>query len=174
LISLVLPTLIITRFTLRERHGLRGNIRRMRELLSIARPDHVVKAIRACCIEKSSEAGRKLKIRQPLGQTSEFLARSAIASIRKRTLAFRLSVQWIGAFKTRCSVTWTTRRDIDCIHQAVDTAVQIIVDPAKLPSGFQAKRGKPKSRQHGHQDQAVPNLQSPAYGFENHDQFSMQ
>ena len=45
--------------------------------------------------------------------------------------------------------------------------LQFIVNPAHLPAAFELIRRETETRQHDHQNEAIPELQSPLDGFEN-------
>jgi hypothetical protein len=47
-------------------------------------------------------------------------------------------------------------------------ALQFIINLAHLPTPFELVGGEAKAREHDHQDEAVPDLQTPADGFEDH------
>jgi hypothetical protein len=47
--------------------------------------------------------------------------------------------------------------------------MQLIVNAPQHTSAFQLKRRDAKSHQHGHENEPIPDLQTPADGFENHD-----
>jgi hypothetical protein len=44
--------------------------------------------------------------------------------------------------------------------------VQFIINPAHLPAPFESIRRESKTHEHGHQNEAVPDLQPPLDGFE--------
>jgi hypothetical protein len=46
-----------------------------------------------------------------------------------------------------------------------EAAVQIIVDAAELSAAVELVGGQAKAGQHGHENEAVPDLQLPANGF---------
>jgi len=53
-------------------------------------------------------------------------------------------------------------------------ALQFLVHISHLPVALELIRGEAEARQHGHEQQAIPKLQTTAYGFENHAGRSMQ
>jgi hypothetical protein len=52
--------------------------------------------------------------------------------------------------------------------------MQLIVNAPQHTSAFQLKRRDAKSHQHGHENEPIPDLQTPADGFENHDWGNIQ
>jgi hypothetical protein len=65
-----------------------------------------------------------------------------------------------------------TRRLAHHTGQHADATLQFFVNAPELPSALELIRREPKSREHHHEDEAIPDLQSPADGFEDHARFS--
>jgi hypothetical protein len=54
------------------------------------------------------------------------------------------------------------------IGQRIGAAKEFVVNAPELPSALELKRGHAKPSEHDHENEAVPDLQSPLDGFENH------
>ena len=79
-----------------------------------------------------------------------------------RKLARRRSVKrlFTGIWRAR----WRT---VECIGQNPNAAMQFIVNASEQPSALELIGGKAEARQHDHENQAIPDLQTPFDGFEN-------
>ena len=60
----------------------------------------------------------------------------------------------------------TRGRTMQRISQDTNPTVQLIVNLPKLPVALKLIRREAKSRQHDHEDEAIPELQPPLDGFE--------
>jgi hypothetical protein len=65
--------------------------------------------------------------------------------------------------KVRFAWRWTMER----IGQNADSPVQFIVNLTKLPGALKLIGRETKPRQHDHENQPIPKLQTPLDGFEN-------
>ncbi len=77
-------------------------------------------------------------------------------------LAGRRTVKWVFiAIRT----VW--RRTTERIGKNTSPVIQFPVNLVEQPSALQLIRRETKSRQHSHENQAIPDLQPPFDGFEN-------
>ena len=60
------------------------------------------------------------------------------------------------------------RRRTKRSRENTDPALQFIINPAHLPPPFELIGRESKARKHDHENQAIPDLQPPFDGFENH------
>lgn len=65
------------------------------------------------------------------------------------------------------TIVGARRRAMKVASQNSDPLVQLIINPSKLPATLHLICRDAKSRQHHHENQAIPELQPPLDGFEN-------
>ena len=123
--------------------------------LAIKVLDRIIKTIRVVGIKKMCVFRWQIEYKHMTHGLSRPLAVGKLAGWR--TMKRRL---------TRVRIK--RRRTMKRIGQNSCPTIQFIIYPAHLPAPFKLIRGEPKAREHDHQDEAVPDLQPPLDGFENH------
>ncbi len=75
-----------------------------------------------------------------------------------RQLIWRRLVEWL---------IFAARRMMQCSAKNIRAPIQFVINATKNLAAFELKRGETKTREHEHEDQAIPDLQPPFDGFEN-------
>ena len=93
---------------------------------------------------------------RPIGRLSGSRLARWLELLRRRTV--ELALPW----------PTTARRRAQRTHECIPSTMQFIINAAQQPSALQLIRGDTESDQHRDKDEAVPELQPPFDGFEDH------
>ena len=132
------------------------HIGRTCKFFAVARIDDKIKMIRVAGVKQMSGFRRQMKFRW----RTWILSRRAV--IRK--LAGRRTIE--RRFVSPAGPRGGGRRNAPA--RTSNPTMQFIINPAKQPPAFKLIRGEAKTRQHDHENQAIPELQPPLDGFGDH------
>src|SRR5581483_7397582 len=128
-----------------------------REFHAVAAPEHVIPRVRARPLEKAAVAFGQLDARG------------------RHVLIGSAGVERV--WRTRIGILPSTAHwrtvPLEGGHQHRTTLLQILVNAAEPAEAIQLERGETEPGEHEQQHEAMPELEPPADGVEEHDQPSM-